>query len=96
MSSRGNKKINRRRMTKKRMKQLEIEMSNHPEHVDYGWFSKKVGGYGGSLHYNHIEGRAVIGYIGSTGKLRVFEYNTILFFKYLGRKIKKVKVGLKC
>ena len=57
------------------------------EHVDKEWIMEKISGHGGSYSYDRPDGIVRIGYIGSTGKLKIHFYNFLLFVRFLKRKI---------
>jgi hypothetical protein len=54
-------------------------------HPDYEWYEKKVDGHGGAA--THIGSRLYISYIGSTPKYKIMWYNTILYYRWLKRKL---------
>ncbi len=57
------------------------------EHVDKEWIMEKIGGHGGAYSYDRPDGIVRIGYIGSTGKLKIHFYNFLLLIRFLKRKI---------
>jgi hypothetical protein len=80
------------KVLKKNSKSKRIPVSSdykHVDHIDNDWILNKIGSHGGSHSYSSPSGLARIGYIGSTGKLKIWYYNLILLFKYIKRKLNK-------
>ena len=56
-------------------------------HVDSKWIDKKIGGHGGCYGFNTTKGIVIIDYIGGKNHIQLFWYNTILFVRFLVRKV---------
>jgi len=62
-------------------------MGKYKPHIDTDWINKKIGGHGGIHSYDSPTGIAHIMYIGSKNRLQVLWYNTILFLKFIKRRL---------
>lgn len=67
---------------KSRYSKIKTYGTNYP---DYEWYEKKVDGHGGATMY--IGDRLKIGYIGSIPKYKIMWFNTILYYRWLKRKL---------
>lgn len=61
------------------------------EHPDKGWIFDKIGGHGGAYGYLHKDYVSHIYFIGNRSKLYVVYLNIILYFRWLKRRIKKIR-----
>lgn len=66
-------------------------MKYKTSHIDEEWIKNKIDGHGGSFQYDDYNSLAQIGYIGSTSTLKIIYYNIILWFKFISRKINKLR-----
>jgi hypothetical protein len=85
MSSRKN------RRTKRKNKD---NIFGHYPHRDRDYIMSKIKRHGASFVYNDNDSLAIITWIGSTPKIKIFYYNIILWLKYVKRNIKKIMKGV--
>jgi len=82
--------VNDMKKHKKKKNKTNYTEFIHIPHVDEGWINSKINGHGGSFSYDGVNSIIKIGYIGSTGRFKVWYYNLILLLKYVIRKCKEV------